>query len=208
VTKRRALAGADPALIEARLRDAYVSRLCLSECDPYLGIAIPRLAAIAHRGPAGPSDPFGTVGARRTKAELEAVAKAAEANDVDDLHGALTALHAPAIAALARLGVVRHLAPHLEDLTARAREAAENLPPLPAPPGGRPRYNLANVVATCVIEDFERLTGEVLRHAGIDRREGVALVAADVFGLMAISANPRAAVARALTDRARRLENP
>ena len=79
------------------------------------------------------------MGARRTRDELEAVAEGAEAHDADGLQAALAALHAPAISALALVGVVRHLAPKLQDLAARARKAVTSVPPLPVPPvDGRP----------------------------------------------------------------------
>ena len=136
-----------PAAIEVRLRDAYVRRLApLPERAWHLAIAVPRLAAIANRGISGARRPFDEMGARRTRDELEAVAEAAEAHDADGLQAALAALHAPAISALALVGVVRHLAPQLQDLAARARKAVTSVPPLPVPPGGRPPDNLAHVV--------------------------------------------------------------
>jgi hypothetical protein len=192
-----------PAAIEVRLREAYDQLAPLPERAGHLGIAVPRLAAIANRGFARTRHPFDEVGARRTKDELEAVAEAVEAHDADGLQAALATLHAPAIAALARVGVVRHLAPHLHDLAGRARtacKAVEKAPPLPSPPGGRPRDNLAYVVASCVIDDYQKLTGEVLRSAGIERHDGLGKLMADVFKLLGLSANPRAVIARALSE--------
>lgn len=198
-----------PAAIEVRLRDAYVRRLApLPERAWHLAIAVPRLAAIANRGISGARRPFDEMGARRTRNELEAVAEAAEAHDADGLQAALAALHAPAISALALVGVVRHLAPKLQDLAARARKAVTSVPPLPVPPGGRPPDNLAHVVASCVLEDYEKLTGEVLRSTGIERRGGLGMLMADVFKLLGLSANPRAAAANAIVKRVERFASP
>jgi hypothetical protein len=203
VTRRRARRAARPNTIEACLRDVYRRVAVSNEFEAEIDTAVSRLTAIARRGPAGATHPFNQVGARRTRAEIEAVAAAADAKDASQLNEALGALHSPAINALAAVGILRHGIRESPTLSARAHEAAAKLERAD-PEGGRPRRNLVHAVSAMIIKDYERLTSELLQSSGIEQCEGLATAARDIFRILDISADPRTALRGALADRNRR----
>jgi len=146
------------------------------------------------------------VGTRRTRAELAAVAKAADAGDTEALAETLHALHKPAIEALTAQDIARHrLLRRSEiepDLAARTRQAIAELPPVPSPAGGAPRGTAPLAVAALALEIVEKERGpEHTWKPG--ETHGLPAVIAALFARLGIAADPRAALAAVIARRDR-----
>jgi hypothetical protein len=198
-----------------RIAAAWRHRLKFRTDPPGLRVAVATLAILAKQAaiaPPGNARPFQRVGARRTRQELEGLARAVAASDQPGIVEACAAPHAPAIDALADAGIMR--AGIVQSDSAVRPALAERINGIAAtvaaddPPGGRPRQQRARLVARLVVFHFARLTmleDDALRMAQVTRQMDAARTASLDEAYQALDAQlcqlQRAQIDRALTER-------
>jgi hypothetical protein len=198
-----------------RIAAAWRHRLKFRTDPPGLRVAVATLAILAKQAaiaPPGNARPFQRVGARRTRQELEGLARAVAARDQPGIVEACAALHAPAIDALADAGMMR--AGIVQSDSAVRPALAERINGIAAtvaaddPPGGRPKQERAHLVARVVLFHFVRLTtleADEQRMAKLTRAMDAARAASrdEAYRALDMQLRPlqRAQLYRALAER-------
>ena len=192
-----------PASVRDRIALAWEKRLHLRQIPPLLSPSIDQLCMLRRPTVTPSARAFEVVGTRRTQNELLHLASALAVNDPVRITDAITSLHAPAIMALAKIGLMRH------DLQSDARPAyaARRVVDLAAkiklerPKGGRPKQNHAQIISRIVVLAYDR----VWKGCDMlpDPEYTLPRLVGDIFRILGVTADARGAARAALAWQAK-----